>query len=95
MADALTDVEIEARLIDVPEWSLEGDSIARDLEFDDFNAAIAFINRIAPLADEADHHPEIFNVYNQVELTLTTHDADGLTEKDFALAKRIDGVVNA
>ena len=88
-----TEEEIVAALETVPAWSRDGDKIVRKLEFEDFNDAIAFINRIAPLADSADHHPEIFNVYNRVELVLTTHDASGLTPKDFALAKSIDGVV--
>lgn len=93
MVARLDDDDIERRLEELDGWSREGDAIIRKLEFSDFDAAIAFINRIAPLADAADHHPEIFNVYNRVELTLTTHDADGLTAKDFDLASQIDDVV--
>ncbi|RAL24673.1 4a-hydroxytetrahydrobiopterin dehydratase [Lujinxingia litoralis] len=74
-------------------WEREGDRIKRELIFDDFLSAIAFINRVAPLAEAADHHPELFNVYNRVELVLTTHDAGGLTAKDFDLAAAIDRVV--
>ncbi len=90
MADKLSDDAIDQRLEGLTGWSREGDTIERSIEFDGFNAAIDFINRIAEHADRADHHPEIFNVYNQVDLTLTTHDAGGLTEKDFQLAEKIN-----
>ena len=94
MAERLDDDQIEARLLEIDEgWEREGDEIKRHLEFDGFKEAIAFINRIAEYAEAKDHHPEIFNVYNQVDLTLTTHDAGGLTDKDFDLAARIDTVV--
>lgn len=88
-----TSEEIDAALEGLDSWKRNGDQIERKLEFDDFMAAIAFINRIAELAEAADHHPEIFNVYNRVELVLTTHDAGGLTRKDLSLAAEIDGVV--
>lgn len=88
----LSDNQVERYLQDLPGWELDDQSITRSLEFDGFNEAIAFINDIAPLADEADHHPEIFNVYNEVELTLTTHDVGGLTDKDFDLAAEINRV---
>lgn len=93
MAERLSDDEIERRLPELSEWRRNGDVIERKLQFESFSDAINFINRIAPLADQADHHPEIFNVYNRVELTLTTHDAAGLTHKDFDLAAKIDSVV--
>lgn len=93
MADKLDDSEIESRLKRLDSWNREGDAIKRHLEFDGFMDAIAFINRIAELANTADHHPEIFNVYNNVDLTLTTHDAGGLTKKDFDLALQIDEAV--
>ena len=93
MADRLSDDRIVARLKELQGWERDGDTIKRHLEFEDFMAAIGFINRIAEYAEAADHHPEIFNVYNQVDLTLTTHDADGLTDKDFDLAARIDAAV--
>ena len=89
----LNSSEIESRLQDLEDWHLEGDAIKRKLEFDDFLEAIEFINRIATLADSADHHPEIFNVYNRVELLLTTHDSGGLTHRDFDLAQEIDRVI--
>ena len=71
-------------------WKHEDGAIKRALVFDNFSRAIAFIEALAPLAEELDHHPEIFNVYDRVELTLTTHDADGLTDHDFTLAAQID-----
>lgn len=92
-AEKLSDSEIANRIESLEGWTRDGDAIERSIEFDGFNEAIGFINRIAEYADAADHHPEIFNVYNQVDLTLTTHDAGGLTEKDFDLAEEINGVV--
>ena len=93
MDEKLSDDEISTRLEGLSGWSREGDKIERSIEFGGFNEAIGFINRIAEHADAADHHPEIFNVYNQVELALTTHDAGGLTEKDFSLAEKINDEV--
>lgn len=89
----LNDEQIETSLTQLDGWARDGDQIERKLTFDGFMDAIAFINRIAALADKADHHPEIFNVYDRVELVLTTHDASGLTAKDFDLARQIDAVV--
>ena len=68
------------------------DAISKTYKFPDFNAAFGFMTRIALKADQMDHHPEWSNVYNKVEITLTTHDAGGVTEKDAALAKFIDEV---
>lgn len=90
----LTEEQIAASLTELDGWTHRGVHIERKLTFAHFMDAIAFINRIASLADAADHHPEIFNVYNRVELVLTTHDAGGLTTKDFALARQIDAVVD-
>lgn len=88
--ELLSEEEIEERLEEIEDWELVEDSIERSIEFDSFMDAIEFINRIANHAEEADHHPEIFNVYNTVELSLTTHDSGGLTHKDFDLAAKID-----
>ena len=66
------------------------DAIAKTFKFKDFNAAFGWMTRVAMVAEVADHHPEWFNVYNRVEVTLSTHDAGGLTEKDIALASRMD-----
>ncbi len=86
----LSDEQIAQELKKHPEWTRKGDAIERILEFRGFRDAIDFVMQIAPHADAADHHPEIFNVYNKVELRLTTHDAGGLTQKDFDLATLID-----
>ena len=90
----LTDAEREAALASLPEWSLREDGLAiiRTLRFDDFAAAFAFMTRVAIQAEKADHHPEWFNVYNRVEITLTTHDAGGLSARDLALARFIDAI---
>jgi len=66
------------------------DAIAKSYKFQDFNAAFGFMTRVALYADKHDHHPEWFNVYNRVEVTLATHDAGGVTEKDIALARFMD-----
>jgi len=77
------------------QWLLvEGrDAIARTFRFKDFSAAWGFMSRVALLAEAQDHHPEWFNVYNRVEITLTTHDAGGLSERDLRLAHAIDALL--
>ena len=82
----------EAALKELPLWrEVPGrDVIARKFEFRDFNEAFGFMTRVAIKAQEMDHHPEWFNVYNKVEITLSTHEANGLTERDIALARFID-----
>lgn len=81
---------------DHPGWTaVEGrDAATRAFKFNDFNAAFGFMTRVAIAADKADHHPEWSNVYNKVEITLTTHDAGGLTEQDVALADFIEVAAN-
>ena len=66
------------------------DAITKQFEFKDFNAAFGFMSRVALYAEKADHHPEWFNVYNRVEVTLSTHDAGGVTQKDIDLARFMD-----
>ena len=75
-----------------PEWELtrEGKAIQRTFQFGDFSEAWGFMSRVALLADNHDHHPEWFNVYAKVEITLTTHDAGGLSTRDAAMARAID-----
>ena len=90
----LTDAERDAALARLPQWSLRGDGLAivRELRFADFAEAFGFMTRVAIVAEKADHHPEWFNVYNRVEITLTTHDAGGLSTRDVALASAIDAM---
>ena len=71
------------------------DAVAKSFVFDDFVAAWGFMNRVALHAEKADHHPEWFNVYNKVEITLTTHDADGLSQRDVELAGAIERLAGA
>lgn len=91
----LTADEIAALLGRHPEWSLarEGKAITRSFAFRDFSEAWGFMNRVALLAEAQDHHPEWFNVYNRVEVTLTTHDAGGLSARDARMAAAIDGLL--
>lgn len=95
MVEKLTDEERRTALSSVPAWrEVSGrDAIMRSLTFADFNEAFAFMTRIALTAEKMDHHPEWFNVYNRVEITLSTHDAGGLSARDIALAEFIDGLV--
>jgi 4a-hydroxytetrahydrobiopterin dehydratase len=88
----LDDDAIRSALDDLDGWEHDGASIRREYQLDGFRDAIAFINRIADLADDADHHPELTNVYSRVTVVLTTHDQGGVTDKDVALAHAIDGV---
>jgi 4a-hydroxytetrahydrobiopterin dehydratase len=83
----------EAALADLPDWAYDADArgIRRTFRFADFAQAFGFMSRVAIIAEKADHHPEWFNVYNRVEILLTTHDAGGLSERDIALATAIDG----
>lgn len=92
MAEKLSGAEREAALKALPGWSeAEGrDAITRKYRFGDFNDAFNWMAKVAEAAEEMDHHPEWFNVYNRVEVTLSTHDAGGLTGLDTALAKRMD-----
>jgi len=89
MADKLSDAEIAAGLAALPGWERDGDAIARRFEFTDFVAALGFIAQVGALAERANHHPELTNVYNRVRIVLSTHDAGGITGKDLALAKEI------
>lgn len=88
----LTRAEREKLAADLPEWRMaEGrDALQRSFRFQDFGAAWAFMTRAALAAERMDHHPEWTNIWNRVEVTLSTHDAGGLTGKDVALARAID-----
>jgi 4a-hydroxytetrahydrobiopterin dehydratase len=85
----LTETEIEQHLARVPGWERHGQEIRRTWAFGDFKGSMSFVNRVAALADAADHHPDIDIRYSRVTLVLSTHDAGGLTQRDFALAEAI------
>jgi len=86
----LTKEESARRLATISGWTLDGDAIRKQYTFKDFLEAIAFVNRLAPEAERADHHPDILINYKRVTLTYSTHDEGGLTEKDFAGAAAAD-----
>lgn len=95
MVAQLNDAEREAALAALPDWEYDGkrDAIGRKFKFTDFTEAFAFMTRVALHAEKADHHPEWFNVYNNVHVTLTTHDAGdngGLSKRDIDLAQKIE-----
>ena len=81
---------IQERMKKIPEWELNEDSISRSFEFDEYQPAIDFVNTVAEIAEEAQHHPDISISYTNVTLVLTTHSKRGLTESDFEVAIRID-----
>ena len=86
----LTDSEARTRLAALSGWEIDGDRLRKRYTHPTFLAAIAFVNRVAELAETADHHPDILIEYRHVTLTLTTHDEGGLSARDFSLAARID-----
>jgi 4a-hydroxytetrahydrobiopterin dehydratase len=89
----LSEEEIETRLAGAGGWRREGPTLVRELQFADFAAAMAFVNRVADVAEEANHHPDILlHGWSRVRLTLSTHSEGGLTDADFALADEIDRI---
>ena len=88
----LNNAQAKVRLASVPYWRKQGRTITRTCQFKDFPAAIRFVNAVARLAEKAWHHPDIDIRWNKVTLVLTTHDAGGLTKKDFDLAQRFDRI---
>ena len=91
--DILDTATIDRALAELDGWRREGDAILRDLRFPSFMDAIRFIQRVAVVAEEADHHPELTNVYWNVGVRLTTHDAGGVTVRDLDLARAIEAVI--
>ncbi|MDQ2096569.1 MAG: 4a-hydroxytetrahydrobiopterin dehydratase [Tychonema bourrellyi B0820] len=89
MASILSDTEIKERASQLSGWTVEGNQLRRTWEFKDFIEAIAFVNKLVEPSEAAAHHPDIEISYNKVTVNLTTHDAGGLTEKDFAVAQQI------
>lgn len=88
----LSETEISRHLESRPDWSVVGGKLHRELKFADFNEAWGFMCRVALVAERMNHHPEWFNVYNTVKIDLTTHDAGGISARDFALAEKIDAL---
>lgn len=87
-----TEVEAHKVLKDIEHWEFKNDGIERKFTFKSFTEAVGFIIQIAFLAEKSNHHPELFNVYNKVNIRLTTHDAGGLTDKDLELAQAINSL---
>ena len=94
MSDLLDESALDDALKKCPEWENETKAIVRTVEFEDFNDAIDFVNDLAEIAEKAQHHPDILVSYNKVTLTLTTHDAGGVTELDIEMAQRVDNLVD-
>ena len=87
---ALLGKEIGSRMVTVPDWQLESGELVRTFLFKDFRGSLKFVNEVGELAEQAGHHPDIDIRYNKVRLALVTHDAGGITEKDFDLAAKAD-----
>ena len=92
MADVLSTEEVRKQMKKVPEWELEGKAITKTIEFETFSDAIDYINGVAEIAEDHDHHPDIDIRYTKVLLSLTTHSAGGLTPADFEAAAAIDAL---
>mgnify|MGYP001277495265 CR=1 FL=1 len=95
MVERMSETALTTALAGLSGWSrVEGrHAITKRATFEDFNAAFGFMSRVALFAEAHAHHPEWFNVWNRVDITLTTHDADGVSEKDIAMATFIDGLL--
>ncbi|MEM7628499.1 MAG: 4a-hydroxytetrahydrobiopterin dehydratase [Planctomycetota bacterium] len=90
MVTKLSADEISTAIDTVPEWSEVNGEITRTFQFDNFVQSMAFVNRVAETAESSEHHPDILIRYNKVTLTVSTHDAGGITRKDFDLARTVD-----
>jgi 4a-hydroxytetrahydrobiopterin dehydratase len=90
MTELLSDIAIQRELGGLPGWSRRGEVLTRTYQFRNFSEAMDFVNRVADHAESADHHPDIDIRYSKVTLSLSTHSAGGITDKDLALAKAID-----
>jgi len=94
-AAKLSGEEIRTKLAEVPGWELKQGKLYRELVFEDFVSAFAFMTSVALIAEGMDHHPQWSNVYNRVEIELSTHDVGGLTERDFELAAAVNRSIPA
>ena len=94
-ATRLSDDEIRRQIADLPGWELRDGKLHRDLKFPSFVDDFGFMTRLALVAESRDHHPEWRNVYNRVEIDLSTHDCDGISAKDFELAAEVNRLYEA
>lgn len=88
----LSEAEIENALLDLEDWAAENDNLKKHFEFETFADALAFVNRVGAIAEERDHHPDILLGWGYAEFFITTHDAGGITERDFDLARAIEAI---
>ncbi|MBO6813647.1 MAG: 4a-hydroxytetrahydrobiopterin dehydratase [Rhizobiaceae bacterium] len=97
MPEKMSDAQTDEALAELDGWTrVEGrDAIFRSYKFASFNEAFGFMSRVALAAEKLDHHPEWFNVYNKVDVTLATHDADGITELDIKLAQKMNRIAGS
>ncbi len=91
----LTEAQVQRALDDLDAWHIESGKLYREFQFSSFVEAFGFMAQVALFAERADHHPEWFNVYNRVKVWLTSHDAGGITERDVALARQMNAVIEA
>ncbi|MHC4990852.1 MAG: 4a-hydroxytetrahydrobiopterin dehydratase [Planctomycetota bacterium] len=91
--EKLDQQRIDEKMAEFAEWSVNADTLQRTFGFDDFAGAMEFVGRVAELAEEQQHHPDIMIRYSKVTLTLSTHDAGGITEKDFEFARCTDNLL--
>lgn len=90
----LSDIDIQQRIAGLPGWSVENAKLHREFHFPDFSYAFGFMATAATAIEKMNHHPEWFNVYNRVTIDLTTHDAGGITAKDFELAQLLESIAS-
>lgn len=94
MSDLIAEEDIETWMKKVPEWEVEDKTLVRVVEFDEFNEGIDFVDGVAEIAEEAQHHPDIDIRWTVITLRLTTHEQGGITSADFELASRIDNLID-
>ena len=95
MTTRFSDAQLKDIIAELPDWTVREDKLYRQFKFRDFVSAFGFMTQVALLAEKMDHHPEWSNVYNKVEISLTTHDLGGISMRDITLAKQIDAHANA
>ena len=94
MSEVISEDQIDTWMKKVPEWEVEGKALLRSVEFDEFNEGIDFVDGVAEIAEEAQHHPDIDIRWTTITLRLTTHEQGGITSADFELASRIDNLID-